>query len=252
MKLPDSFVGVPILAQVGRETMAPAAAQQATRRRHGKLRGSAGGGRRAQSFAEEGRTVQRTDGLPRIRKAGAGSRRRVPDQAGREFHDEGRGLRSVQMLGNGKIGQNAAQAAAWHLNNDMGWNQLGALRVLVSSRRTRTYFSRKEVEAAKQAAAEAIERAKERKKTKPAKLYPGDSAAPSSPRLNDLAGSSEKGDRHHLPERPGGCCAQMVPVPFFAPGAPRDVFEASNPGRTFREPGAIPLAKLREHQYSGE
>ena len=27
----------------------------------------------------------------------------------------------------------------------------------------------------------------------------------------------EKGDRHHLPERPGGCCAQMVPVPFFPP-----------------------------------
>ena len=27
----------------------------------------------------------------------------------------------------------------------------------------------------------------------------------------------EKGDRHHLPERPGGCLAQMVPVPFFLP-----------------------------------
>jgi hypothetical protein len=25
----------------------------------------------------------------------------------------------------------------------------------------------------------------------------------------------EKGDRHHLPERPFGCFAQMVPVPFF-------------------------------------
>jgi leader peptidase (prepilin peptidase) / N-methyltransferase len=25
----------------------------------------------------------------------------------------------------------------------------------------------------------------------------------------------EKGDRHHLPERPTGCFAQMVPVPFF-------------------------------------
>jgi proton-translocating NADH-quinone oxidoreductase chain L len=25
----------------------------------------------------------------------------------------------------------------------------------------------------------------------------------------------EKGDRHHLPERPEGCLAQMVPVPFF-------------------------------------
>ena len=27
-------------------------------------------------------------------------------------------------------------------------------------------------------------------------------------------GHREKGDRHHLPERPGGCFAQMVPVPF--------------------------------------
>ena len=26
----------------------------------------------------------------------------------------------------------------------------------------------------------------------------------------------EKGDRHPMPERPGGCCAQMVPVPLFA------------------------------------
>ncbi len=29
--------------------------------------------------------------------------------------------------------------------------------------------------------------------------------------------SREKGDRHHLPERPGGCFAQMVPVTFFPP-----------------------------------
>ena len=29
------------------------------------------------------------------------------------------------------------------------------------------------------------------------------------------ANSREKGDRHHLPERPGGCCAEMVPVPFL-------------------------------------
>ena len=42
-------------------------------------------------------------------------------------------------------------------------------------------------------------------------------AAASAPLLNDLAGFWEKGDRHHLPERPGGCCAQMVPVPFSLP-----------------------------------
>ena len=27
-----------------------------------------------------------------------------------------------------------------------------------------------------------------------------------------------KGDRHHLPERPGGCFPQMVPVPFLPGG----------------------------------
>ena len=32
--------------------------------------------------------------------------------------------------------------------------------------------------------------------------------------LVSLAGR-EKGVRHHLPERPGGCFAQMVPEPFF-------------------------------------
>ena len=31
---------------------------------------------------------------------------------------------------------------------------------------------------------------------------------------NDECGEG-KGDRHHLPERPGACCAPMVPAPFF-------------------------------------
>ena len=57
VKLPDSFVGVPILA---RSAVARSGTQR--RRRMGSY-GSAG--RRAcQSFAAEGRTVQRTDGLP--------------------------------------------------------------------------------------------------------------------------------------------------------------------------------------------
>ncbi len=39
-------------------------------------------------------------------------------------------------------------------------------------------------------------------------------------RLNELPAGHpmrKKGDRHHLPERPFGCFAQMVPVPFFSP-----------------------------------
>jgi hypothetical protein len=33
-----------------------------------------------------------------------------------------------------------------------------------------------------------------------------------------IPAEEEKGDRHHLPERPEGCFTQMVPVTFFAGG----------------------------------
>ena len=40
------------------------------------------------------------------------------------------GVRELcQMLGNGQIDRRAAQAAAWHLNNDMTWQQLAAKRI---------------------------------------------------------------------------------------------------------------------------
>jgi hypothetical protein len=81
-----------------------------------------------------------------------------------------------QMLGNGKIDQNAAQAAAWHLNNQISWNRLGAMRVFVAPRRARPYFSPKEVQAARQAAAEALKTAQQRKKAKTANSHPRDSA----------------------------------------------------------------------------
>ncbi len=38
------------------------------------------------------------------------------------------------------------------------------------------------------------------------------------PRPSVAPTEGEKGDRHHLPERPAGCCAQMVPV-HFVPAA---------------------------------
>ena len=46
-----------------------------------------------------------------------------------------------------------------------------------------------------------------------------DAAAKLDEILARAAGVREKGDRHHLPERPEGCSAQMVPVTFFPPGA---------------------------------
>ncbi len=177
VKLPDSFVGVPILAQVGG---GPGSGTQALGGGMGSY-GSAG----ATGVLSLSPKKAAQFSVPMVcleyEKPGPDPGAPYQIKPVESFTTKAGVSALCEMLGNGKIGQNAAQAAAWHLNNDMGWNQLGALRVLVSSRRTRTYFSRKEVEAAKQAAAEAIERAKERKKTKPAKLYPGDSAGAEQP-----------------------------------------------------------------------
>ena len=39
--------------------------------------------------------------------------------------------------------------------------------------------------------------------------------APKSAVKFDNVHRGRKGDRSNLPERPGGCCAQIGPVPFF-------------------------------------
>ena len=59
---------------------------------------------------------------------------------------------------------------------------------------------------------------------RPAKHAQGQGAAGQRRRP---AGANVAKGRHHLPERPGGCCAQMVPVPFLPPARPG--VSASNP-----------------------
>ena len=73
--------------------------------------------------------------------------------------------------------------------------------------------------------------------------WPSKRANPSSLCAKRSTGSvrrrSEKGDRSNLPERPGGCCAQIGPVPFFAIRG-RSVHER-------RRPGTHRLRLHREH-----
>jgi len=74
-----------------------------------------------------------------------------------------------KMLGNGLISQRAAQAAAWHLNNDMSWDALAAKEVKHLGARSTPYFSPQELQAAMSVAAKAESLAKqnERPKTSP-------------------------------------------------------------------------------------
>ena len=79
------------------------------------------------------------------------------------------------LLGSGQIDQRAAQAAAWHLNNDMSWRELAAKRLRFANGTSRPYFSPREIGAGMNIAATAVKLAEERQK--PATGSPGESVS---------------------------------------------------------------------------
>jgi hypothetical protein len=74
-----------------------------------------------------------------------------------------------QMLGSGKIDQRAAQAAAWHLNNGMSWQELAAKHYEHANGTTSPYFNPMELQTAMSLAGNALKIAAENEKSKPAK-----------------------------------------------------------------------------------
>ncbi|MBN1910550.1 MAG: hypothetical protein JW818_12470 [Pirellulales bacterium] len=72
-----------------------------------------------------------------------------------------------RMLGTGKLSQRAAQAAAWHLSNDMSWQELAAKQIRHITGMTQPYFNPMEIRAAMQIANLATARAKEREESTP-------------------------------------------------------------------------------------
>ena len=81
-----------------------------------------------------------------------------------EFTDRAAVHELCTMVGSGKIDQRSAQVAAWHLNNDMSWQELAA-KQLHHANGTRTpYFSPQELKAGMQIAAFATQQAEEKRK----------------------------------------------------------------------------------------
>lgn len=70
------------------------------------------------------------------------------------------------MMARGEISQHEAQAAAWHLNNDMSWKTLADKKIQHLVNAPTPYFSQSEIETAKEAAEAAKEREKDRAKQK--------------------------------------------------------------------------------------
>jgi hypothetical protein len=56
-----------------------------------------------------------------------------------------------KMVGRGELNQRVAQAAAWHLSNDMSWDQLASKKYKFATGMTKPYFSREEIQAAMRA-----------------------------------------------------------------------------------------------------
>ncbi|MSR58348.1 MAG: hypothetical protein EXS05_11840 [Planctomycetaceae bacterium] len=69
----------------------------------------------------------------------------------------------VTMVGTGKLDRSSAQAAAWHLTDNMSWDQLAAKKIRhVGGVPPEPYFQHNQLAAARQLVSRAQERAKER------------------------------------------------------------------------------------------
>ncbi|HUT09259.1 MAG TPA: hypothetical protein VMY42_02080 [Thermoguttaceae bacterium] len=82
-----------------------------------------------------------------------------------EFTDKAEVRELCRMLGTGRIDQRAAQVAAWHLNNEMSWQELAAKQLRRANGISRPYFSPMELQAGMQISAMATAMAEQRKKS---------------------------------------------------------------------------------------
>lgn len=78
----------------------------------------------------------------------------------------------VRMLGRGEVPQRVAQVAAWHLNNDMTWEQLAAKELRFATGLRRPYFTPQEIQAAMQVVAKATNLAEQRRHSQPQPTTP--------------------------------------------------------------------------------
>ena len=83
-----------------------------------------------------------------------------------EFTDRVQVHEICRMVGSG-MNQRVAQAAAWHLANDMSWQELAGKQLRFANGTRAPYFHPREIRAAMQAAAMAIQLAERRQQESP-------------------------------------------------------------------------------------
>jgi len=171
VKLPSAFAGVPVLAQAaaggagrGRSGSSGNSGNQGTGGGMGGMGGMGGGGMFSLPPESVGKFKVETVCLDHGK---AEPRAAVPYEIKPlESYTAKPGVREVcQMLGDGKLNRRAAQAAAWHLNNDMSWEQLAAKRLRHANGTSEPYFTAQEIQGGIQIATTASAMAKQREST---------------------------------------------------------------------------------------
>ena len=175
IKLPDSFSGVPVLAQgvggaAGGRSNSGNKKNQSVGGGMGGMGGGGGmGGMGGGMFNVAPEQVGKFDVTTVCLDHGKAEPRPAAHYEIKplETSTTKPGMRELcELLGKRQVGQRAAQAAAWHLNNDMTWEQLAAKWYRsATGTPTKPYFTAEEIQAAQQIASTALGLAEQRKKS---------------------------------------------------------------------------------------
>lgn len=173
--LPETFAGVPVLAQfggggggMGMGGMGGGQGMGGGFGGMGGMGGMGGGGGGGGFFnipAEQvgqikGTTVCLEHGKPEPRPAMAYEIKPLESLTDKPAVHE-----LCRMVGSGQVDQRAAQAAAWHLNNGMSWAELCAKRLRYANGASQPYFHPQELRAAIQISQAAVQMAEKRQES---------------------------------------------------------------------------------------
>jgi hypothetical protein len=157
VKLPDAFVGVPILAQAGGGGVNRGATGGRNNTQNQTVGGGGGGG-----FGGGGGGFNiAPEAVAKIKLPIVCLEHGKKDPAAtvpyeirpvESFTQDDRVKEVLTMLGDGNLDQRAAQAAAWHFSNGMSWEELAGKKIHHLQGADEPYFSRAELQLALQVA----------------------------------------------------------------------------------------------------
>jgi hypothetical protein len=170
VKLPDAFAGLPVLAQRGIGGGGGAGRAGGGGGRGGQSMGGGGGGGMGMGMGMMNVPPEKVGQVDVpvvcLEHGKHDPRPNMPYEIKPlESFTTTPGVRELcQMLGAGQVEQRVAQAAAWHLNNGMSWEELSAKRLRHANGTSEPYFSPAEIQAGMQIASTAVKTAEERSK----------------------------------------------------------------------------------------